>query len=865
MKKVLLFFGLMAFGIMTSNVAYAQDKARRNCAAHDKHELLMKNNAKYRMNRENIESHYRKFLESGATSATSGGVRTIPVYVHVLYRTSQENISDAQINSQISVLNEDFSATNSDIGGVPSEFAGVVADYEIQFTLAGVTRTSTNKTSWGTNDDMKKSSKGGVDPVTPDTHMNMWICNIGGGILGYAQFPGGSAATDGVVFSPQYCGSSDYDTNGDFYLDAPFDKGRTATHEVGHYLNLRHIWGDGGCSVDDFVSDTPTSGGANYGCPSYPTVSCSSNDMTMNYMDYVDDACMYMFTAGQKSRTASIFAAGGSRENLGTVSGGCSLAAPSGLASSNIADNSFSLSWNSVSGAVSYDVSINGTVTTTGGTSYNATGLTAGTTYSTMVRANCESGSGSYSSALNVTTTGSNCATGPASLTLVTDNYASETSWTLKKDGSTVATNGSLSNNNTYNISFDYGAGAYEFTINDSYGDGICCGYGNGSYTITDGNSNTIASGGAFGSSATDNFCIEGGGGGDTEAPSTPGNVSASNVTTSSADLSWNASSDNVGVDQYNVSVDGSLVGTTSSTSYSLSGLSASTTYSISVTAEDAAGNVSGAGTTSFTTDASNPGGSATLVESYFESGWDGWSDGGSDCARYSGSRSYEGNYSIRLRDNSGTKSAMTSGSHDVSGYDQISVEFYFYSYSMENGEDFWVRYYDGSGWSTVAAYARGTHFDNNGFYTATVNIDKANYNFPSNAEFRFQCDASGNKDQIYIDQVTITATSGGARTGGNAISKLHDLNTDGFEDLALYPNPASTETLIRLDFDESAEVEIKIINIQGREIKSMKVHTQGGVLEHRINVSDLENGLYFVNVSTSNGENEVIKMMVSK
>jgi len=97
---------------------------------------------------------------------------------------------------------------------------------------------------------------------------------------------------------------------------APYNEGRTATHEVGHYLNLRHIWGDGRCRQDDFVADTPSSDGANYGCPSYPTVNCKSTDMTMNYMDYTDDACMYMFSEGQKSRMRAIFASGGIRESL---------------------------------------------------------------------------------------------------------------------------------------------------------------------------------------------------------------------------------------------------------------------------------------------------------------------------------------------------------------------------------------------------------------------------------------------------------------------------------------------------------------------------------------------------------------------
>lgn len=233
------------------------------------------------------------------------GVINIPVYIHVVYSNSNENISDAQINSQMNVLNEDFRSTNGDVNQVPSEFAGVVADSEINFTLAGTFRYSDSRTSWGTNNAVKSA----YPPVTPETHMNIWVCNIGGGILGYAQFPGGNLATDGVVVSPQYFGTTGF-------VSAPFDGGRTLTHEVGHYFNLRHIWGDGRCRQDDFVADTPSSDRPNYGCPNYPTAHCRTNDMTMNYMDYVNDACMYMFSEGQKARMRAIFASGGAREAM---------------------------------------------------------------------------------------------------------------------------------------------------------------------------------------------------------------------------------------------------------------------------------------------------------------------------------------------------------------------------------------------------------------------------------------------------------------------------------------------------------------------------------------------------------------------
>lgn len=270
----------------------------------------------------NIEKHTRQFIAAKKPTNPGGGngggggtdpgtdpvddglgVINIPVYFHVVYSNSAENVSDTQITAQMKVLNDDFRKANNDINQVPSEFSSVVADSEITFTNAGTFRYSNPTSSWGTNDAVKSA----YPPITPSTHLNVWVCDIGGGILGYAQFPGGKSSTDGVVllYSSLPGGSA-----------APYNEGRTATHEVGHYLNLRHIWGDGRCRQDDFVADTPSSDGANYGCPSYPTVNCKSNDMTMNYMDYTDDACMYMFSEGQKSRMRAIFASGGSRETL---------------------------------------------------------------------------------------------------------------------------------------------------------------------------------------------------------------------------------------------------------------------------------------------------------------------------------------------------------------------------------------------------------------------------------------------------------------------------------------------------------------------------------------------------------------------
>ena len=269
-----------------------------------------------------IEKHTRKLITAKSSNANKGkpvkpgdtpdptpyqGSITIPVIINIL-EDANHPVTQAHIDSQIDILNQDFNDLNPATGSVPNEFNNDVANVDITFVLADVIRKTSTKTAWGTNDAMKSSSQGGIDATDPSTYLNFWICEIGGGILGYAQFPGGALATDGVVIGSDYFGRN---TRGGEY-----GYGRTATHEVGHWLNLRHIWGDGRCKQDDFVTDTPSSDGANYGCPTYPTVNCRSNDMTMNYMDYVNDQCMYMFTNGQNDRIRAIFAEGGERESF---------------------------------------------------------------------------------------------------------------------------------------------------------------------------------------------------------------------------------------------------------------------------------------------------------------------------------------------------------------------------------------------------------------------------------------------------------------------------------------------------------------------------------------------------------------------
>ncbi len=394
----------------------------RTCSANEVLIRQLQADPAMRQRMEAIEAHTNQFIQSG--DAHDRVVVTIPVVVHVVYNTAVQNVSDAQIQSQLAVLNADFRKLNSDIGNTPSAFAGLTADAEVNFCLAtqtptgaattGIERRQTTTASFSDNDNVKFTSSGGLDAWDASKYLNLWVCQLGGGILGYAQFPGGPAATDGVVIT-----HTGFGTNGT--ATAPFNKGRTATHEVGHWLNLFHIWGDDGtsCSGSDNCADTPNQADENYGCPAFPAVSCSNTpngDMFMNYMDYTNDACMYMFTTGQKARMQALFATGGSRASLKTSPGcsaptGGSCGTPGSLSASSIAQTSAALSWGAVSGATSYTLgwklSTASTYTTITGlttASYNLTGLTANTAYNYRVLAVCGTTSSTYSTVSSFTT-----------------------------------------------------------------------------------------------------------------------------------------------------------------------------------------------------------------------------------------------------------------------------------------------------------------------------------------------------------------------------------------------------------------------------------------------------------------------------
>ncbi len=264
-----------------------------------------------------VESALTSGISSdGGRDTLNNEVIVIPVVVHVLYHTSLQNISDEQVLSQIRVLNNDYRRLNADTINTPLPFKNVAADTRLVFCLAkvdpngryttGVIRKHTGEEVFLADDAMKFSSSGGDDAWDSKKYLNIWVCNLFGRTLGYSVYPGGPAGKDGVVIKCNVFGTTSN-------VAAPYNKGRTVTHEIGHWLGLKHLWGDADCG-DDGIDDTPTQQTYNNYCPSFPhTSSCSINlygDMFMNFMDFTDDACMNMFTQGQKNKMRSTFALG---------------------------------------------------------------------------------------------------------------------------------------------------------------------------------------------------------------------------------------------------------------------------------------------------------------------------------------------------------------------------------------------------------------------------------------------------------------------------------------------------------------------------------------------------------------------------
>ncbi|AOR27873.1 peptidase, M43 family [Formosa sp. Hel1_33_131] len=479
-------------------------------------------------------------------------ITTLPVVFHILTdEVGNENLSEAVIQAQIDQLNLDFG------NGAGSSYT-VATDTEVRFCLAQQNETEVTMFEPGINritdyDDGPFSMsdfENTIKPATqwdPTRYLNIWLANLESPLLGYAQFPVSSglsglnfppepANTDGVVILSSSVGSVASPNP----LGGSYGLGRTLTHELGHWFGLRHIWGDSGnCSNDDFCADTPDATTSNGGCPTVD--SCPSDglgaDMVENYMDYTNDACMDTFTADQKTRIQAVLANSPRRMELG-ASTVCSPAIVYEIDGAIELDN-LNLVDCATTFAPTVVVTNNGTTTLTSAViSYAIDEDTAATqSWSgflfqnqsdtvTLPTMNVSGGShtlvvellspNGFTDENTVDNTVVSTAftvfvdTATVNLTLLTDEYGDETSWDFKDSNDTILYSGEINvygNETTYNHTFDVPTGGcYSFTIYDSEGDGICCGWGAGSYTLTDSNSNVIATGGEFGAQESVSF-----------------------------------------------------------------------------------------------------------------------------------------------------------------------------------------------------------------------------------------------------------------------------------------------------------------------------------------------------------------------
>jgi len=307
---------LLGVGIFITSCVMAQ----RQCASSGYNDIQLASDPAFVSRTASIENFIRqKHILLARENGEGAMIIRIPVVVHVIYKNEAQNISDAQIKSQIDALNRDFRRTNADTVNTPARFKSRAADVQIEFALAtadplgrpttGIVRKKTNVNNWMLDDKIKSSAQGGDDGWDSRYYLNIWTGNLFS-LLGFSSLPAGQPDKDGVVIH--------YNAFGTLNTPAPYEMGRTTVHEIGHWLGLKHIWGDTYCG-DDLVDDTPKQGNFTSGCPNSFRSSCSNGtlgDMYMNYMDYTSDACMNLFTEGQKERMLRLFDSGGPKASF---------------------------------------------------------------------------------------------------------------------------------------------------------------------------------------------------------------------------------------------------------------------------------------------------------------------------------------------------------------------------------------------------------------------------------------------------------------------------------------------------------------------------------------------------------------------
>ncbi len=459
-----------------------------------------------------------------------------------------------------------------------------------------------------------------------------------------------------------------------------------------------------------------------------------------------------------------------------------------------------------------------------------------------------------------------NCANGNLTLDLAFDNNPNEVFWQIKNSNYTIVDRSDIQGNSYYTNTIPNSS--ITETINSlSPGDYILVIYdanGNGgtTYSLSD-TTNTLISGTTTGYSDVIQFCV----GNtsttlDTLTPTDPINLNIANVSSNyEVELSWGISTDNEAVTEYGIFLFNSSInayihypiGSSTANTFTTSPLPAGTN-SITIVARDEAGNFSNRSNNvivsvpTFT----------TVHEGFFETGWDSWTDGGSNAVRPSNIHAYEGNRSVRLR-NGTNSSNITLNNQTLSGYTAVEFSFYFKSLGVENNESFTLEYYDGTTWSTVKTFSKSIDFSNNQFYNIIAKLSGNDYNFNANCGFRITMQGNQNNDRIFVDQTKIVGINGGLHNSStlilpvsqsNQVSKNYNTKEDKNEILVneeittqkaikLYPNPTSEYFSLK-NHDQSGE--LVILNIQGKVVKTFSS------IQEKYNISDLNNGLYYIN-----------------